>query len=530
MPGLAEATTGSGRTNDMDSTEGHTDDEATTDGVARPADVSRRRLFLKGATVAGGALSTALVLRVGEQPAGAAPGGAQPATLSGPAGGVLSGTYPNPGFAEDMATQAEVDAEREARTAALAAHQVATTDVHGIVDTADLVRSGDARLADERTPADASVTVAKIAVGVLRGDVRCFGATGDGSTDDTAALQAAIDASEAVFLPHGTYRLGDTLRLRSGTHLHGEGMGGQDRSGVDRSTSVLDATAPVFRGQKYALQGASAGVGLSVENLWLKGPAASEVHRPGDYRYGSTGLDAGYSAQGVSLRHLRVTGFAQGIHLAAVSVADLVGVYVSGSRNHCLNIISLSGQVTIVGGIFSNAAGAAAEDRAANIYLGEGAEGPAYFPRNVTIVGALIDESFGIDPSGVRVDHAQDVNIISAQIYNPYMGYGLYVGGASERVGLSNSRIRPYHPSYAALHTIRIEPGARSCSLSFVSTDPNGGGDILDEGTGTAYFHVNSTGRSAAIPPPDGGAVVDAEARQAIAAILDGLRNAGLTA
>lgn len=40
-------------------------------------------------------------------------------TASGPAGGVLSGSYPNPGFAADMATQAELDA-----------HITDTTDAH----------------------------------------------------------------------------------------------------------------------------------------------------------------------------------------------------------------------------------------------------------------------------------------------------------------------------------------------------------------------------------------------------------------
>jgi hypothetical protein len=42
-------------------------------------------------------------------------------------------------------------------------------------------------------------------------DVRCYGATGNGSTDDTAAinqaLSAALAADQPLFLPHGTFKL-----------------------------------------------------------------------------------------------------------------------------------------------------------------------------------------------------------------------------------------------------------------------------------------------------------------------------------
>lgn len=52
-----------------------------------------------------------------------------------------------------------------------------------------------------------------------------FGAKGDGRSDDTAAIQAALDANEAVYIPAGVYCVDPRrgLRVRTGTHLFGAG-------------------------------------------------------------------------------------------------------------------------------------------------------------------------------------------------------------------------------------------------------------------------------------------------------------------
>jgi len=52
-------------------------------------------------------------------------------------------------------------------------------------------------------------------------NVRSLGALGDGTTDDTAALQRAIDTHDTLYLPSGWYRLTRTLRLRPETRLIG---------------------------------------------------------------------------------------------------------------------------------------------------------------------------------------------------------------------------------------------------------------------------------------------------------------------
>ena len=56
--------------------------------------------------------------------------------------------------------------------------------------------------------------------------VKDFGATGNGSTNDTTALQNALDAAAGtakLYLPAGTYHVQDTLVVPSNTHFVGSG-------------------------------------------------------------------------------------------------------------------------------------------------------------------------------------------------------------------------------------------------------------------------------------------------------------------
>src|SRR5699024_2117916 len=54
--------------------------------------------------------------------------------------------------------------------------------------------------------------------------VRDFGAVGDGVTDDTAAIQAALDSgAPVVYAPPGVYAISDPVVVEEGTHFRGDG-------------------------------------------------------------------------------------------------------------------------------------------------------------------------------------------------------------------------------------------------------------------------------------------------------------------
>ena len=70
--------------------------------------------------------------------------------------------------------------------------------------------------------------------------VKDFGATGDNDTDDTAAIQAALNTGKSVYIPIGDYKVSATIYLTTaGQRLYGE-------SRVDSKIKRTNTTSPVL--------------------------------------------------------------------------------------------------------------------------------------------------------------------------------------------------------------------------------------------------------------------------------------------
>ena len=127
--------------------------------------------------------------------------------------------------------------------------------------------------------ADIMTAFQHAAIGVY--NVRDYGATGDGVTDDAAAIQAALNAANTagggvVYVPAGTYLVGTTLTLYSQIHLRGNGP----HLTTIKAKSGLNND--VIQGNGFlTLTGTNSGTGgineWSVENLTIDGNKAGNT-------------------------------------------------------------------------------------------------------------------------------------------------------------------------------------------------------------------------------------------------------------
>jgi hypothetical protein len=108
--------------------------------------------------------------------------------------------------------------------------------------------------------------------------VHDFGAVGDGTTNDTLALQRALAAHDAVFLPPGRYRVTSTINVTSNKKLFGAGA----KSVIVGDNTAIDVVAVIGSYNSlddFAIESGDAGlilygattpcVGNSVSNLTI---------------------------------------------------------------------------------------------------------------------------------------------------------------------------------------------------------------------------------------------------------------------
>jgi hypothetical protein len=94
-------------------------------------------------------------------------------------------------------------------------------------------------------------------------NVKAYGATGDGVTDDTAAIQAACTAANGVFFPSGTYKVTSPVTLKSNNFIYGEGA----------SSVIFYTGTATSQGALYANSGSNTAYveNLVVQNLKILG-------------------------------------------------------------------------------------------------------------------------------------------------------------------------------------------------------------------------------------------------------------------
>ena len=114
-------------------------------------------------------------------------------------------------------------------------------------------------------------------------NVRDFGATGLGLTDDSAAIQLALDKQGEVYMPAGTYIVNSTLFIKSNTRLFGDGIEATIiKEGGTLGTTLSTLNTSLLMNENH--DDAAGNDSIRVENIAFHGnrstPVASGAYTP----------------------------------------------------------------------------------------------------------------------------------------------------------------------------------------------------------------------------------------------------------
>ena len=153
-------------------------------------------------------------------------------------------------------------------------------------------------------------------------NVKDFGATGDGSTDDIAAFELALDSAKVLgsklFVPAGLYRITRTLVIEDGVSLIGEG------SGNDPLETPVNGSLLWYEGDAFAIQ--VEGHSSRIKDLVIRDKSDGDA-------LGGILLEAdGRLLESVHLSEILISGFTEGTGLK-LSAKNQAGISYSSFDN-----------------------------------------------------------------------------------------------------------------------------------------------------------------------------------------------------
>jgi uncharacterized repeat protein (TIGR02543 family) len=324
-------------------------------------------------------------------------------------------------------------------------------------------------------------------------DVKSKGAKGDGVTDDTAALQAAVDqvagTGGTVFVPDGTYLINAITHLKLKSNMNLSLSAGAVLKAIPNSSD------------NYAV------VQLTgISNVTITG---GTVQGERDQHMGTTG-QWGHAFSVLGSDHVTITGttsrdcWGDGFYIGANGTAQCTNIQLTNltgdnNRRDGLSIIHAD-NVVVDNCVFKNSHGQAPEagidiepnanNTVNNVtiknsdILNNGESGitlykaPGYtnsFITNVTITGNTVDSN-GFLPGIFVITPVATIITNNTVTNNNSYGVSLYVSTGSTVTGNTISGNSKYGVVLAA--------GASNCTVTGNTITNNTAGAILDQGTG----------------------------------------------
>jgi Pectate lyase superfamily protein len=305
-----------------------------------------------------------------------------------------------------------------------------------------------------------------------------YGAIGNGTADDTLAIQAAVNATPnggTVFFPVGHYKITAQIVLRTATHIVGSGKGyfGEPQYGTYIDAAGLPADVAAFWAPGNARN-------LVFRSFSLLGPTIDGGH--------GTMAFAAYFASYMRFENLNVYGFSYGLYAQYWQETSIKDCHISGA-SVCAFYAEGCTTIQVFCTVFANSGGTLVEG-GGNVRLTAGTN-------SVIFDSPLQDET---DANGFWCEACSSVIFRATNMFHARGGNTIRIGPTSSNITIYDTHLGPFSPDRVPLRSIYIEAGAQNVRLINVSTNPNGGGDIVDNATGTLYVNVNGRTRHPVVP------------------------------